>query len=368
MNRPAVRIVFALFFALAAANNLFSDTVKLHGKPAFRNVRIRGFKHGRLVFLGVSRQTLRKPLEQVHWFEITHRDALNHAERAAAQGRWQEAARAYLEAQSDIPETWLGELLRRRLLRAYNGAGRFPEAVALFAELVQRDPRLPERYAPNHPAAPGSNANSQARERLSAAIETCRSTVAKQRLRVLHLELLLYDEVQPLPAEFAVALDSTIATSTSSAPAAAPAAGLPGLLAQAPTSRPTPPRLSASSFVLLAARSAFERQDFRRAAALLERTPAFLEPAEATPWRLLRGRCRIEVGDHAAAADDLLRLAEEQPDPSSSASALYYVGLAHERMGRGDVAKGIYSELLQRDDTPADVRADCRMGLRRIGE
>jgi TolA-binding protein len=101
---------------------------------------------------------------------------------------------------------------------------------------------------------------------------------------------------------------------------------------------------------------------------LLQRALPYVEPADQGPWRLLLARTRLVAGQPAAAAADLLQLAETAPDPALAATALYYVGVAHERLARADVARRIYRELLQRDDLPAPVRADATQALQRLGD
>jgi hypothetical protein len=59
-------------------------------------------------------------------------------------------------------------------------------------------------------------------------------------------------------------------------------------------------------------------------------------------------------------------LAAHDPDPARRAWALYYVGLAHERMDRFDVARDLYQELAERADAPNDVRTSAQGGLRRL--
>jgi hypothetical protein len=45
---------------------------------------------------------------------------------------------------------------------------------------------------------------------------------------------------------------------------------------------------------------------------------------------------------------------------------LYYVGVAHERLERADVAIGIYEELIGREAATSEIRSASREALRRL--
>jgi len=61
-----------------------------------------------------------------------------------------------------------------------------------------------------------------------------------------------------------------------------------------------------------------------------------------------------------------MQLAVSDADPALAAAALYYVGLAHERMGRPDVAWRLYGQLADRTDIPDEIRASARDGRHRL--
>ena len=365
MNRAVLRFTCGLLL-LADPGDTWADTVKLKGKPAFRNVHITSFRNGRLEFKGVSRQHLRKPLAQIEWVEVDRVAVLGRAERARAAEQWAAAVRAYRQALDEVREPGLAQFARLRLLECCDRGGFFDEAVALYVELVRHNATLASEHTPRHPGRPGSAVNRAARRQLEAALALTRSATAAGRWRNLLLEIALYEEAEDWPVALAEAGkpgDDSAGPTPASQPAKIP-----------PSLAPTPPyaitalRLPADSFVLTAAREALATGDTPRALRLLERSLPYVDPAESGPWRLLLGRCRIELGRYARAAADLVQLAETEPDPARAAQALYYVGLAHERMGRPEVAARLYRELLERNNAAAEVRTQAQAGLSRVGD
>jgi len=351
---------------LVDPGDTWADTVKLKGKPAFRNVQVIGFRDGRLVFRGVSRQHLRKPLGQIEWVELDRVAALGPAERARAAQQWAAAVRGYQQALDEVREPWLAEFARLRLLECCDRGGFFGEAVALYVELLRHDATCASEYTPRHPGRPGSAMNRAARRQLEAALALTRSATAASRWRNLLLEIVLYEEADDWPAALADA--STLGDDPASPAPASQPAKIPPSSAPTPPYAITPLRLPADSFLLTAAREALATGGTQRALRLLERSLPYVDPTESGPWRLLLGRCRIELGRYAQAAADLVQLAETDPDPARAAQALYYVGLAHERMGRPELAANLYRELLARENLPAEVRTKTQAGLRRVGE
>ena len=357
-TRTLPGIFWVLLWTTAASD---ADTVVLTGKPPFRNVQIVDFKHGRLHFRGVSKEVLRKPLREVSWFEIDRCPALSDAETLADTDA-HAAIAAYERALGKAGESWLQALTRVRLLGAYDRAGRFDDAVALYIQLAREQPELADQCPPRHPAPRGSERNRKAREQLLDAIRHTPSRPGPVALRTLTLELLLFDEVDPLPPEFAPP-----ASQPASSPATQPDTPPPLLFGDEERRASRTLRLPAESFVLSAVRQALAEADAARAARLLERSLPYAAESDAPVWRLLLGRCLIELGQHARAADELLALAETADRPLA-AEALYYVGVAHERMGRVEVAAETYRELLQQDDLPENIRRLAVQGLKRLGE
>jgi len=74
-----------------------------------------------------------------------------------------------------------------------------------------------------------------------------------------------------------------------------------------------------------------------------------------------------ESGGSRATVTALRTLTEPAPNPRLTAEALYYVGVAHERLDRAEVATRFYRELWQRADVPAEIQRLAQQGLERRG-
>ncbi len=363
--------------ALAAAS---ADTIKLTNSTVFRAVRTVDFRENRLVFRGVSGQYLRKPLEQVAWFELDGRPALSAAEQQAAAGNWPAATDGYEAALAEPGPDWLRDLIRVRFLVAAEQAGRLARAVELYADLLASQPLSAARYAPRAVGPPGSHTNAAARAVLLARLAAPAPIAGRGALRTLLLELLLIDEA-PLPPGFAPpdAVDgpqsrparpkSASETEASSRPARRRGIIVdpdepeespePGKPAPEP-----PPVLGADSRVLAAAERAVAAGECERALRLIELGRLYVAPGNEGPWRLARGKTLIAAGRPAEAAADLLALAES--DAGLAAVALYYSGVAGERSGQPDFARALYRRVLDRPDVGEEIRALAADGLKRL--
>lgn len=378
MIRSAAKTFAQVFCVTAVAlAPACADTVVLAGKPPFRHVHITGFRGGRLVFRGVCRETLRKPLRELASFQIDADPMLSNAE-ALRQREPAAAVTAYRLALEEIPRGWLHDLAEARLVGALDRAGRFAEAVRLWTDLLAAHPDWAGALVPRHADRPGSLTNTQVRRRLAAAYATHLSPDVRRSLARLWLELTLYDGLDPDPAGAAT---RAAQSRHKQPPAASRPSGEPPPLFGAVRRKRSPGRstsdlpqeaatlrLPADTFVLQAVRDALQAGQTGRADAIITRSMPHIDPAARGRWQLLHQRCRIEAGHYAQAADALLALSERTPNPTLAAEALYYVGVAHERMDRADVAADIYRELLERSDIPPRLRKLAADGLARTGD
>ncbi|MBU0640513.1 MAG: hypothetical protein KKB50_16745 [Planctomycetes bacterium] len=384
MIAPCVHHLLLLLSIAACLAPAPADVVKLVDRPAFRRVAITNMKGARLIFRGVSGQYLREPLAEVEWIEIDRVEPLGRAEHAAAAQQWEQAVAAYEQALEQAGPTWLRELISVRLVRASDQAGRFTDAVGLYVELLSTQPELAGSHVPRNPGPPGSRVNGAARERLAEAIGLAGNPQVRAACRALLLEMQLYDEVfaeLPEVRRQAEGGQRLISRLNETSPASRPAGGAG--LANAGVADGRPGRnpdlrarggsdsallLPLESIVLVAARKALAQGDAGRAGRLAEHAWPYVTARERDEWRIVLGRCRIEQGRPAEAAADLVNLAESTRNRAQAAEALYYVGLAHERLGRTDVATALYRELAAGADVPELWKAQARASLRRIGE
>ena len=174
-------------------------------------------------------------------------------------------------------------------------AGRFDRAVSLYIELLEASPALATAHAPRVPGAVGSDMNRRACAALERALAGNPIRAIADPVRTLLLELLIFEEVDPLPPGVIGAATSTAPATTQPPNRARHLGILPGsddepdgVAASQPgsSSQPAatePPRLTAASLVLRAAEGACEAGDFRRAMRLVERGLPYVGAADRAP-------------------------------------------------------------------------------------
>lgn len=358
-----------------------ADTVVFTGKPPFRNVAITDIRHGRLLFRGVSGETVQKPLGLVTSVALDTLPQFAQSDDAVAAGDYDSALAALNECEKEVRENWQRTLVRYRRLAVLSAAGRTDQALAAFADLVREDPQTP---AENLPCDIGPTASSANRAALALLRKTRFRGVTpalEQALAVRRLELTLLEEPDSVRREF-TPLEQR---SASDAPASQPtddddAPLLFGTPRAAPSAAPI--ALSRDSPLRIEARRLLAAGDARTALRLLERALPFVRNIDRGWWTLDACRCRIELREFARAADELLAVSTAADAAAASANkaappagaadralaawALYYVGLAHEGLNRPDVAADQYRELRSREDLPADLVAEVEAGLQRL--
>ncbi len=365
MRRPALHLTLGVLLTLAAPAR--PDTVKLTGRPAFDHVIVSDFSRGRLVFRGVSGQILRKPLAQIEFIHLPGHPELFEAEQAAVAGNWTHALERYAAARATDPPAWLRRYILAREMRAADAAGAFDRAVEAYLELGIAGAADAGVSPPNRPGPPGSKVNER-------AVSLLQDAGTNPSLRPLLLQLLILENLPidsrqwpPIqPAEPAASLPDARPPGRSES-LERPVGLLPALAtASAPAAAAaTPVRLPADSFLLSFAAEWADR-DPTRGQRWVEAALPYVPTQDRSPWRIVLARCRISVGAADAAASDLLALAASETDPAVVATALYYAGLAHERLGRGDVARGLYAEAAERPAAPPEIREKARTAAQRL--
>lgn len=361
----------ALWFqiTLLLSAPLTADTITLSGKPPFEGVTLIGMAHGRIAFRGLSGETIRRPIAMVESIAVDRLPPLATAEQAAGQKNWDAAIPAYQAALSAAPDPWLRDLVRLRLYYAAESAAHAELSCSIYIELT----KSPQTNGPTAPpaclAAAGMTDLRKAQQLVADAIVSKDGTAfIRDQLRPLAVELLLLTEGD-IPREWCPTA-STIPTSRPAATSSPETEDAPPPLMfgdksptkhSPPTTQFTSVRLRAGSPVLERARRLIAT-DPDQAARLLDRVEQFLDESDLPAARLLLAKAHLP-GDPARAADELLGVATAEADRARQADALYYVGLAHERLDRPDVAAQVYRELLERDDLPTELRERVRQRL-----
>lgn len=200
--RPNLLISAVILVGFSAPAPAADDTVVLRGKPAFQNVDVLGFYDNHVHFRGVSRQVLRKPLDEVARIELARSPTFTNAEHAASEGRFADAAAEYQRSLDELDEPWLRALAQRRRYQALRGSSDLAATMNAYLALVRADPRLAVPLAPRTPAPPGSPTNLHAREQIAESLSKPLAADARAVLWTLWVELCFYDDV-PLPEPLA---------------------------------------------------------------------------------------------------------------------------------------------------------------------
>lgn len=350
-----------------------ADTVALVGKPPFESVRITDCRRGKITFRGLSGEYLRKSLRQVDWLACDQLESLTDAENSARQGNYEAAIAAYLRAIDETGGGWMRELCRARLVRAYDRSGQFDRAVACFIDMLRDEPLTPIELAPRSPGPSGEAGNRDSIDALIAARKRDGAIRESAAAGELVISLCLLEDL-PLPAEFAAggrygrvtAGGGNIAGATSEDEDEENAPLLFGAPIVRTARGSTRVQLSGDSFLLERAEQLVARGEASRALRMLELGVTFVPESEVGPWRLGIGVARAAGGDPARAAEELIGLAESSAPQAIRDEALYHAGIAHERLGRADVASRLYRELSNRSGLSQALQIRVREATRRL--
>lgn len=359
----------ALAFLAGTQAGANADVVKLRDKPPFRKVQISEIRDGRIVFRGISGQTLSKPLEQVEWIEVDALPALGAAEKARLAGRGDEALSHYRRVLGSTSFPWLRGYVRIRLVGAADAAGRFDEAVAGWLALISDGVSPPP--PPRQPAPPGSPANQRAIKLLEEAVRAPGKPEIRQLVTTLLLEVSLVEGLEPLPAGLeprlaAQAIWAKIPWASEQTQRGGSAAGRSSLLL--PDDEPAADSiyLPPDSPVLTAGMSLLAANRADEAARILARALPFVPSRESRPWRIALGRALIESRQHDRAAEVLGGQSGAEPGSEPNGESMYYLGLARQRAGDPAAAREAYRRALASDTLPAELAAAAQEALRQM--
>jgi hypothetical protein len=171
----------ALLLPLCAVSVLRADTVWVgaDGKKALerKNMKIEGMVGGGLVFRSASadRAAEPRPLKEIWRIQVEDEKALNDAETALTQEKWDDAVAGYKRAIAATRKDWVKQFASMRMLTAAEKSGKFSAAAAAYSALVARDPKAAESVKPEIPA--------NAKADLPAAIDAVKTALADTKLK-----------------------------------------------------------------------------------------------------------------------------------------------------------------------------------------
>jgi len=369
---PATRYFSALAATalLGSGTPATADTVTLYGKPPFRNVEVLGFQDGRLSFRGVSEQVLRKPLAEVEFIELDRDPRFSEADRLRLEDP-AAALTAYEAARNASGDGWLQDVIDLRRIGVLDRLGRFDDAVVAWLEQLRRAPDAAGGLAPRSLTTASPEALTSAIQLLAGATPRVARGDARDAVRTLLLECTLAAGEAPAPEQFVPAPEGDAAAALAPASAPAPPGEAPPLLFGDLADADKVVRLAGDSAVFALAEQQIEQGRSAQAERLLRRALPFVAgPGRAGPEILLQ-RARIERGQAASAADALLEIAaacRSAGREDLAGEAVYYCGLAHERLDRPEVARAYYQDVLKSDAAAERVRERARARLTALGE
>lgn len=330
-------------------------------------VQITDYREGRVTFRGISGEYLRKPLRNVEWLAIERSPSLTLAERFARHGDFDAAWVEFNRAAAEAGEGWVRDLILARQYQTAERNQRLDRAVDALIRLVRDNPRGIVGVC-RGPATQGLETTARAIDRLVHARDGNRGLAENPALNEWLLALLLF-EGREVPADFAPASIAAAPHAADDSSASDSAGETPPLFA-APVARrgagSPRVRLSEGSWLLDAATSLLEAGRADECARIADAARAFVGQAGLAPWRVVRARARMELGDPAWAAQELIGIAESAPSRSMRAEALYHAGLAHEKLGRPEVAARLYAELLGGGELTTEQRERVATSYKRV--
>lgn len=344
-RRISVLAVVAGCLAIASSG----DSVHVTGKPEFRNISVVGLRDGGLIFRGQSGELLRIPLVEITAISLESLPEFSKGEGLAAAEQWDAAAECY-SAEIVPANDWKRTLLLIRALRTYEQTDRFADAVRAYVSLLQAIGPQWVTKPPRNVGVAGGSQNAAVRALLADVLKSESPSSAAADLLRLQTELFIIDDIEDAP------------------PASQPAGRPVGSARRSSARRgPIGPaiRLRGDSVVFDAAARALDMGNGFDALRMLDRARPMVPDAENHRLRLLDARIRVESSDPAAAAAELVTLSESAP-PAVAIEALYYVAVAHHRMGREDVAERSLHRLLEREIADATLRVRAESLLREI--
>lgn len=170
--------VLLLASPLAMADTVWTITSGANAKPFKRDrVKIEKMQGDGLMFRSAAQDRAGdpRPIKEIWRVEADGETALNAAEKAFTEDKWDEAITSYQRAVSTSGKDWVKQYATLRLLTAAEKSGKFSAAAAAFITLVQTNPALAPGKKPDVP----KNKKSE----FPAAIDALKAALNDSRLK-----------------------------------------------------------------------------------------------------------------------------------------------------------------------------------------
>ncbi|MEM7681585.1 MAG: hypothetical protein AAF288_06495 [Planctomycetota bacterium] len=376
LSRRAVLALVCAWVVSLGSGALFADVVRFQGDPAPREgVRVGGIENGQLLYRDARGRPVTRAAAELVQLGLDEHPGYAESLRLVQSG---DAAAAEARLRAELGRAvrpWAEGLLRRRLVRVRESAGKHPEALETYLALAQTTGDAYLLGAPPLKAARALDEASRARYGATAErLAQDKQGDAAAALRALARTLLAPDAAESVDSPGALAPEaSPDARERAASASASPASSEPARAT--PRTRPGPP-------ALLGLPASITRDDpivqlltagrFDPALAAAEQRVAQADRLPASLYLL--GAARLARAEQSAAVDDYLdaavafmRLAIHY-GPSGEplvGPALVEAGYVHDRIGRLDLAAALYQEASQRIDAQRDPAYAQRLAVLR---
>jgi len=340
-------------WGLARADELWVGSAGA-GAINIKNAKITRVDAGSIFFTAAGKETSRE-LAKVQKIHVDGEPALNAAEDAHAQGKWNEAVDGYQKTVRATTRPWLKDWATTRLIDAANKSGRFDAAAAAYVTILLKDAAAAAALKPALPEARSSY--------LDIAVAEVNNALGARGI---------YDAQRQALLTFLIELHRARGDKAAEEKAAAQ---LDEILVKDPDNPAAAQAIARRR--LMAAGKAIEAKDYRKALAEVDAARAQLtDPrqqadalfyvAEAT-YGLSDGKNLAALKDAALAYMRVVAHFNDDPGKPHVADALVKVAQIHERLGEPQTAAKLYAQVAGqfKDDPAAQV---ARQSLERLGQ
>lgn len=170
--------VLLMTSSAAVADTVWTIATGPNAKPFKRDrVKIEKMQGDALIFRSAAqnRASDPRPLKEIWRVEADGETALNNAEKAYTEDKWDQAIASYQKAVSSSGKDWVKQYATLRLLAAAEKSGKFSAAAAAFVTLVQTNPTIAASKKPDVPKDKKSE--------YPAAIESLKTALNDSRLK-----------------------------------------------------------------------------------------------------------------------------------------------------------------------------------------
>ncbi|MFW6066149.1 MAG: tetratricopeptide repeat protein [Planctomycetota bacterium] len=334
MNKLLRNLVLLLVLPASVAAN--ADEVRV-GRLPYSGVTVTDFAGGELTFRTSGREITRS-LSEVNRIELDGRGQFNRAEEFLADDRYGEAVQAYRGAEESAGSAWLGRLISCRLIAAFDGAGRFDDAVQQWVSAVSANDHAEEvlNMRPSNIPEKGDAANSRAIDLLEIRVDRVENDAFRRSIRELLLELYRREDRHEQAAELAEQL---------------------GERPEQPREESQAPRTAQreQSGGLGDIRGLLEQGDPDKALQFVEARMGRLDDAELPEALLLAGRARMELYEDRGDRQDLLkagldfmRVATFHGGSDWGPEALYRAGEVNKKLDNASATRAAWQMVIAR--------------------